>query len=174
MPTEKRRIQLSVDEEVFRTLALDPREHGAIQVSAALARYARHLGAAAREVEGMFSRDEWNYIADVMNGCADMMDYSETPLSHRISILANVEDGHRLDGAGYKWFGEEDRAAADAAVAALAQKLHRLTDLQGDAVAAATRFFWDDSTGSIDHARDPWWTLAFRKKAAEARVRAGR
>ena len=163
MPIERRRIQLTVDEAVFRTLALDPETHGAVPVSAALARYAEHVGRATREIERTLTRPEWNAIADIMNGCADLWDYSGTTLSHLLCIRANVEDGHRLDGLGHKWFGEG--AKGDQAIKHLLDKLAKMTEIQGDAVAAATRYFWQHTEpGEIDHSKDAWWTLAYRTK----------
>lgn len=161
MPTDRRRIQLTVNDDVFRLLALDPKEHGAIQVSAALARYAQHVGWAARTVERTLTRDDWNFFADISNGCADLWDYSETPLSHLLLLKAQVEDGHRLDGAGYKWFGEGE--AGDKGIKALLAKLATMTDVHGDAIAAALRHFWANFE-DIDLLTDDWWTLAFRTR----------
>ncbi len=164
MPTDKRQISLTIDLDLLRALALDPKEHGAVQVAAALARYAEHVGRAARRVEKVLIRAEWNALADVLNGCADLWDYSETPLPHLLMIRADVEDGHRLDGLGCKWFG--DGQAGDRGIKDLLCKLGKMTDLEGDAIAAAVRFFWTDppllGARRIDHGTDEWWTLAYR------------
>ena len=171
MSTDKLQISLTIGEDLFRALALDPKEHGAVQVTAALARYAEHVGRAARRVEEAIIRAEWNALADVLNGCADLWDYSETPFSHLLLIRACVEDGHRLDGLGYKWFG--DGQAGDRGIRDLLCKLGKMTDLEGDAIAAAVRFFWMDARpgrGRIDHSTDEWWTLAYRTGKESASV----
>jgi hypothetical protein len=162
MPTLKRRIQLSVDGDVFRVLALDPERHGAVPVSAALARYAQHIARASREVEYLLDRDEWNLLADVLKGRDTLRDHPGRPLSHLLLIKAMVEDGHRLDGVGYKWFGNE---AGDARVRALVKRLNGLSDLHGDAIAAAVRYYWD-AHERVDRQNDEWWKLAFRTQEA--------
>ncbi len=171
MPSENRRINLTLSphlQAAFRTLALDLEQHGATPITAALARYAEHVGRANRRLERIFDRAEWNAMADVLNGCADLWDYSETPLSQLLMIRANVEDGHRLDGLGHKWFG--DGAAGDKAIKSLLTKLGKLTEIEGDAIAAAVRYFWNDARPGrqqIDHATDEWWKLSERTAAED-------
>jgi hypothetical protein len=157
MPTKKRRISLCVDDHVFAVLSLDRMKHGATQISMALSRYAEHVHRAGRHIEAILDRDEWNAIADVCNGCADLWDYSGT--SYLIMIQANVEDGHELDGLGYKWFG--DGSVGDERIKNMLRKLDGMTNIEGDAIAAAVRYFWTHCH-EIDHARDEWWMLAYR------------
>jgi hypothetical protein len=167
MPTKHRQISMIVDDDAFRVLALEPGRNGdgATQIRAALARYADHIGRAAREMEKILTRAEWNALADVLNGCADLWDLTGTPLSHLLLIRAEIEDGHRLDGLGHKWFG--DGAAGDKGIKTLLAKLAKLTDLHGDAIAAAVRYF-SSHTESIDHNEHPWWSLAYRTRSSDA------
>ncbi len=159
MPTDKRRISLIVDEDVFRVLALDPEEHGATPVSAALSRYADHIARASARVASRLDRAEWNALADVLNGCADLWDYAGFRMTYLMLVRAEVEDGIQLVALDEKWHLAERGKV-------LLRKLARMTELEGDAIAAAIRFFlWACSHGNtIDHAVDEWWTLAYRTR----------
>lgn len=130
---------------------------GATEVTAALSRYAVAVGDAGRELERTLDRDEWNMIADLLNGCADLWDYSATPMPSLLLIRAQVEDGHRLDRSGDKWFGEEE---GDRKVKALLGKLAKMSTIHGDAILAAARYFWRHA--GIDHNEDRWWAVTHR------------
>jgi hypothetical protein len=174
MPPEYRRIGLALAPSLVRSMrilgltpAVDARDgvpaDGATQVTSALARYADSVERAGRELCLVLDAQEWNLIADVMNGCADLWDYTESPMPILPLIRANVEDGHALDGAGYKWFGDDDRKGSDRRVRALSEKLRKLTPVQGDALAAAVRHF-RRNCGDIDHLEARWWTPEFRTR----------
>jgi hypothetical protein len=187
-----RYAQVPVEPELFERLGIDPAEAGVreiraclgslgeilgrgralglsdpIQVAAALDRYGQALAAAREQLDRSFGRAEWNFMADVMNGCLSLQDYTAEPVSTAAMLLANVQDGHALDGTGYKWFGEEDRAESDRRVAALAGKLMRLSPIDADAIGQAIREFWDNCE-TINPATDRWW-LPRREPRARGR-----
>jgi hypothetical protein len=179
MPTEHRRVKISLGPALTRSLKIlglspdiDPADgvpaDGAIQITAALVRYADAIDRAGRELNQLLDREEWNLMADVLNGCADLWEYSESPPMYSLSLIrAEVEDGHRLDGLGYKWFGEEDRKKADAKLKALLGKLGKLNSLQGDAIMAAVRHFWRHAGDGIDHTEIAWWMPEYRVGTAD-------
>lgn len=188
MPTENRRIGLTLSPALVKSLKvlglspdLNPNDgvpaDGAIQITAALVRYADAIDRAGRELNQVLERAEWNLMADVLNGCADLWEYSESPPMYSLSMIrAEVEDGHRLDGLGYKWFGENDRKASDVKLKALLVKLGKLNAIQGDAIMAAVRHFWRHAGDDIDHTEVAWWTPEFRvgaeaQKAMVSRAR---
>src|SRR5271166_1540668 len=125
MPSDNRRLKLTLTpalDHSLRVLGLnariDPNDgvpvDGVVQVTSALARYADAIEQASRDLDRLFDRAEWNLIADVLNGCADLWEWSERPMSSLTLIRAEIEDGHRLNRLGYKWFGEDDPKASDA------------------------------------------------------------
>lgn len=130
---------------------------GATEITAALSRYAAAVNDAGQELDRLLTRDEWNLIADMLNGCADLWDYSGTPMPSLLLIRAQVEDGHRLDRVGDKWFGEE---VGDRRVKELLGKLAKMSTVHGDAILAAARYFWRHA--DIDHSEERWWSVARR------------
>jgi hypothetical protein len=138
-----------------------------IQLVAALGRYADALSEARRRLALLFDRQEWNLMADVMNGCLNLQDWTGQPCSTAALLLANVQDGHALDGTGYKWFGEEDRAESDRRMTALTTKLMKLTPIEADAIGQAIREFWDNCE-TVNPATDRWW-LPRREPRARGR-----
>lgn len=167
-----RRISLAVSprlDQTLRTLGLEPEGNpddgvpadGATQVSSALARYAELVDRASREVSKRLKREEWNYLADVLNGCADLWDWSETPMPSLSLIRANVADAHALDGAGDKWFGDGNPGSGDKATKGFIAKLAELEPIHGDAILAAVRWFWRHHR-TVDHIEHAWWTTQYR------------
>ncbi len=168
MPVATRRIMLSLSPSLAQSLhvlGLSPEPDpdsgvavdGATQITAALGRYADAVDRAGRELERLLTRQEWNLMADVLNGCADIWEWSETPMSSLLLIRAEVEDGHRLDGVGDKWFGEGE---GDLKVKGLLAKLCKLSTIHGDAILSAIRYFWRHT--EIDHSETKWWTVTYR------------
>jgi hypothetical protein len=167
MPTEKRRIAFTLREPgPLNVLGLDPDleegQCGAIQVWAALWRLAAVIEEGAATVEKKLDRADWNLLADVMNGTADLFDHAERPVGSTAGgILANVEDGHALDGVGHKWYPE---GQANARVRQLARVLKGCSRAEAEAIHAALRWSWTHTGPEhpIDHHADDWWTVAFR------------
>ena len=125
-----------------------------------------------QQVEGKFSRAEWNLIADANNGCSPMFSMLGVDPRHApMMLLANVEDDIRLNGSDQKWLADNPREAAKAGKALVA-KLAALDELERWAVLLAVQYFWEDARPRdqggqrIDHTRDEWWTLAHRRKNA--------
>jgi hypothetical protein len=174
-----RYVSYPVEPDLFDGLGIDPAEAGVrdirsaleglygltkaakplgiaepIQIAGALTRYANAIGEARRSLGRKFDRAEWNIMADVMNGCLDLQDYSESVLSMKLMVAANVEDGHRLNGAGHSHF-DGDADAVDARVVALLKKIQGLTTIEADAIGVAIREFW--AHPGIDHLTEEWW-----------------
>lgn len=159
MPTEKRRLFLTIlDPDVVRTLGLEPAapdQFGAAQAWGALARYAGLLNRAGRELEQVLDHQEWRYLADALNGCADLWDYDGPPIPGLTLILAEAADAHLLNRAGDRRFDSDP----DGRVTALIGKLQSLTPTHGDAILAAVRWFWGHTELGAD---SEWWRVAAR------------
>lgn len=107
-----------------------------------------------REHQPELSREEWMYLCDVLNSTA-------TDASWEAEMLAaEVEDAHRLDGAGLKWLATS-RRAADAAVARFIGRVRSWGYADTQHALVAVRFFWAHHN-TIDSRRDEWWTVEFR------------
>ena len=165
MPTERKRLTFIPDVASLAVCGRDirPDEGGkwsdaSQQVNGVLRRHAMLIEQAARELDAVLSPKEWNLIADVNNGCADLWDYSGSSLPMLAGITANVEDGDMLNKAGEAW-GVDAKA--------LVRKLRKLSPLHGEAIADAVRWFWDHPDG-VDPTKDPWWLPAFRRQAIAA------
>jgi hypothetical protein len=79
----------------------------------------------------------------------------------RSLIVAQLEDGQRLDGSGDKWFGA---GLGDAGTKALVRKISRWPETHSVAIAAAVRYFWSDPERDSDA---EWWKLSERTGARE-------
>lgn len=151
-----RRIQVTVPkvQGPLRIFGYDPEQPLSVQIEQSLRHYADLIQRASIEVEAILNEREWNLIADVLNGCLDLMLYSESPISASRLITADVEDGHRLDRVGDKWFGDDD---GDLYVGKLLAKIRGLSELQCEAILAAVRHFWQ-----TDEAPKDWWRIKYR------------
>lgn len=149
MATERKRVTGIPDTESLTILGYSVGEDGQTGVITGPARrLARLVTAATRELGAVLEHAEWNAIADVMNGSADIYDYADTEVPAIMMIVANLQDS---DGIGKKW--EID-------VADLARRLNALTPLHGEAILCAVRWAWRNCE-AWDHA-DEWWTPAYR------------
>lgn len=147
-------------------------------VRQALECWANVIARASADNSKDFTASEWCLIADVCNGTL----WEPTVDSPATLLAANVADGHRLDGAGYRWFcdDEDERAGsverlemgqptkamrqADAAVKALVEKLAALDYAHAWAVVVAIQWFWSHAELGFDPRATPWWSLAFRRR----------
>lgn len=125
-------------------------------INGALAEYAYLIDRAAGELAAVLNRAEWNALADVLNGCADLHDYGTTPMNPLVLIVAELHDGDRYNGIGAKWGID---------VPDLCGRLAALTPLHGYAVHAAVRWLWTHSD-AIDHTTAEWWAVGFRRPPA--------
>jgi hypothetical protein len=96
-------------------------------------------------------REDWNLLADVLNGTIFDGDWSAA------AVVASVEDGHSLEGLGGKWYAKN----ADARIGTLVQAIKDAGDDGAWAIATAVRFFWD-RPNEVDLSVDEWWSLPFR------------
>jgi hypothetical protein len=153
VPTEKKRITLIPDDDALAVLGRDLTADGAtMAVNGALAEYAFVIDRSARDLAAVLDRKEWNAIADVMNGCADLMDYGGPQFSPLLMVTANLQDSPGIDK---KWKID---------VPDLCRRLSALTAVHGYAILAAVRWFW---THKVNHQKDEWWTAAFRHAARQ-------
>jgi len=121
-------------------------------IESAICQWHFALSIATREVAEIFVREEWNYLADVMN--APMMDgFNTQRMSVNRALALEAWDGHHLNQTGRKWFETDP----DKSVEKLVAKLDGLTHAQSWAVLLAVSRFWKDT--SIDAATTEWWKV---------------
>lgn len=150
MPTDKRRITIIPDAGALAVLGYDLADAPITEaVTTACRTAARLVAGATRELEAVLSRAEWNAIADVMNGTADLYDYAGLHAPALMMVAANLLDS---PGIGKKWKVD---------VGELVAKVNALTPTHGEAILAAVRWFWGHPD-RIDHAKDEWWKAGGR------------
>lgn len=115
--------------------------------------WAELMAQASADNAETFRREEWNYLADLLNGTLHEPGFGTPGTIYAMEAA----DGHRLDRLGDKWFGDN----GDAEVSDLVLKLERLDYAHCWAMLSAVQFFWTDL--EIDHQTDEWWTLSFRR-----------
>ena len=143
-------------EAISRLVDLHGHESASEAISLSVQGWEMALNLAQAEVESILDREEWNCLADVMNGALWTVQSGTRP---GMIFAANVEDGHRLNGVGEKWF----ESSPDERIKALIGKLHALTYVQAWAVGSAIRWFWANSELQFDHQTEEWWTMKFRR-----------
>jgi hypothetical protein len=113
-----------------------------------------------REIEPTvdLSRQEWNFLADVLNGTMSDNAWNGSWLAQE------AHDAQSLNGTGDRWFGEDgQRGSGDEAARALVEKLAAMSWDQAQYVLAATAFFWSKAgIDVINHDQHEWWTIRFR------------
>jgi len=150
MPTEKKRATFIPDSRALAALGYSIEEDGDTLCAVGPARrLARLIERASRELDASLSRGEWNAIADVMNGCADLFDYADTGVPALLMLRHNLMDSPGIDR---KW---------KIKLPDLLAKLDALTDTHGEAILCAVRWAWRHCD-AWDHTKDEWWKPAFR------------
>lgn len=81
------------------------------------------------ELKGMFTPNEWKYMADSLNGTMITVEFRCNPSA----LNASIEDSDRCDGMGAKW---------EVNVPELISKVKKLTGAQTDAVFTRISEFW--------------------------------
>ena len=164
MPAIKppRRVQVNADilEPSLRTLGYSPDHPLSLQIQESVKILADLVHRASVEVEKILDPEEWNLIADVLNGCLDLYLYSESSLPASLLLTAQVEDAHRLDRVGDKWF----EADSDRRMTALRFKIQDMSELQCHVVLAAVRYFW-----TVQEHPDDWWLVKHRIPARKGK-----
>jgi hypothetical protein len=109
---------------------------------------------------------EWSFLAHALKDRPFDPDYANPG-----DLLATaVEDAHRFEcHLTHKFFEtgtdiENIPKEADADVKRLVGTLRELDYSHAWAVIVAVRWFWDYHDEGIDIEKDPWWTLAFRRR----------
>lgn len=130
-----------------------------------------------REHEPQLDRQEWLYLADVLNGSWTDASWTGDPY-----LVAEIGDAHELNRTGDKWFcgegeeieaavaraaGKRARTSADKRVARLIEKVRGWDYATAQACLVAVRWFWDHHE-AIDTEHDAWWTAAFRTQTEAA------
>ncbi len=111
----------------------------------------------------------WCLLADVLKGKQFDPDYANPG-----DLLATaVEDAHRLEGAGDKWFDsavdeESYGSELDKKISAFVKTLRELDYVHAWAAIIAVQWYWDHENCNIDFKKDQWWTLAFRRNWKDA------
>lgn len=153
MREKPQRIQVFPHPSAQVALGAVPGEVGPI-FGQAIEIFADLIHRATKENESLFSRDEWNFIADANNGSI-----TESNFNPALHFLANCSDFQTLSRGGDRWLGDD----ADNRVKNICKKLHDLDLLHAWAVAWSVQFFW--RVQEINHTTDEWWTIDFRAKA---------
>ena len=89
------------------------------------------------ELKGRFTKAEWSYMADALNGTIITPEFRCIPGA----LIASVEDSDRYDGLGEKWGVD---------VKKLTYKIEDLTAAQVDAVFTRIEEFWDSEEKDLD------------------------
>jgi len=122
-------------------------------------RLARLVEQATAELSAVLDRNEWNAIADVMNGTADLYDFADSQVPALMMVRANLQDS---PGIGKKW---------GVKLPDLLVKLAALTPLHGEAILCAIRWFWRNTDQKVDHTTEDWWRPEFRRLKSRAAAR---
>lgn len=140
------------DFDALAVLGYDPEIDGQTAIVQGPARrLARLIEHATAEIT--LTRGEWNAIAEVMNGTADLYDYADSDIPPGLMITANLQDS---PGIGEKW---------GINVKKLTAKIRSFSPLQLEAVLCAVRWAWRNSE-LWDCTRDSWWSPAWRRMRA--------
>jgi hypothetical protein len=118
---------------------------------------------------------DWALLATVLRGMRFDPDFANPGEL----VATAVEDAHRLEKVGREWFSSEldiEWKQVDVAVGKLVEKLR---DKDFDychawAVIVAVNWLWEHQEQGIDIKKDPWWTLAFRRKWNSKEVQKGK
>lgn len=123
----------------------------------AVACWGQVLARAALDNEFVFSRNEWNFLADMLRNVKhDPMVGNPGEL-----LPAQVMDSAWSENLGARWLNED----LDESVLSLSRKVGRLDYVHAWSVFTACAWFWT-SHSIVDRTKDAWWTLAYRKEKA--------
>lgn len=151
MATTRPRVLVLPDLDALAVLGYSLEEDGNTACLVGPARrLARLVEQATAELDSVLERAEWNAIADVCNGRADLYDYAESDIPALLVVRANLRDSPEIG----------EKLGID--VPALCRRLEALTPLHGEAILCAVRWAWRHCD-EWDHTRDEWWTPAFRR-----------
>lgn len=98
------------------------------------------------------SRNEWNYLADVLNGTLFDVQYTGEVLAFEVS------DGNKYEQLGTKW---------NVDVKVLEAKMQALSVDEVIYLLFAIHYLWSNCE-TIDLRNDEWWTLEYRLAHSDA------
>lgn len=139
-----------------------PAAHGVADNSAgdwhsAIAGWSQVLAQASQQNESTFSKNEWNFLADMLRGVRH---------DPAVGNPGEYLPIHVMDAA---WSGSLDARWLDKqrgeSVQNLCRKVARLDYAQVWALVTACAWFWSFHA-VINRSEEPWWTLAFRQYKA--------
>lgn len=132
-------------------------------ISEAVIQYDALLEAAVDDNAKAFSKAEWCYLADVLNGYFWPEPGDMTAHASPSFLAAEIEDGHRLNRLGEKWFAREsktiNRSKIDKQVAEFVERIHSLDQLHVLALSYIIRRFWLHPAYGLDEGG--WWTWSY-------------
>jgi hypothetical protein len=129
------------------------------------------IGHLTGKFEDMHDLHEWALFADVFKEMRFDPEFANPG-----ELLATaVEDAHRLERSGEKWFSsdfdmEEYVRGLDYKVKEVLKKLRGLDYPHAWAIIVTVQWLWEHHEEGIDIKKDPWWTLAFRRKWGQPRA----
>ena len=154
MPVTQRRLTGIPDFDALATLGYEIDEDGQTMcITGPARRLAQLVDRATRELDAVLSHAEWNAIADVMNGCADLYDYADSSVPSLLMVTANLQDSPEIES---KWkVNTKD----------LCRRLNGLTPTHGEAILAAVRWARRHCE-QWDHTQEGWWWPEYRRLKA--------
>ncbi len=90
-----------------------------------------------REIKGIFSENEWKYLADSLNGTI----ITDNFRCVKAGLIAGVEDSDSFDNLSEKW---------DVNIKDFCDKIQKLTAAQIDAVYTRVEQFWNSENRDLD------------------------
>lgn len=134
MKMAMKKTSIALDTETTAQInAFVSRHHGTTELSTKIREivddYTHNLNRAKKEIEGVFTDAEWNYLRDMLNGT---LLYPSSPIP--ALLVGEIEDADKLEGLGEKW--EVD-------VNALVHKIKALSSFQSYALVKCVEEWWE-------------------------------
>lgn len=117
--------------------------------------WAQVFARASLEIDVLFSRNEWNFLADMLQNVKP----DPTVGNPGEYLPAHVMDAAWADSLGTRWLDQN----LGESVQRLSRKVGRLDYVQAWALITACAWRWSFHA-VINRSKDAWWTLAFRKE----------
>ena len=111
---------------------------------------------------------DWAVIAESIRGTRFDPDFAKPGEL----LAAAVEDRHRLERIGEKWYDpvpEEDFSGLDKAVSDLTAKLKGLSYEHAWGLILTAQWLWEHGEG-VDIRKDEWWRQRFRREQSECQI----
>jgi hypothetical protein len=111
---------------------------------------------------------EWGLLTEVLKG----KNFDPEFASPGHLIATSIEDAHRLEDTGRKWFDsvldmEDYENGLQGAVSDFVKRLQELDYVHAWALIVAVQWYWEHHD-KIDVRKDAWWTVQFRREHLHA------